>query len=96
MVAFLGFESTNPQEQKDFDHPGVLAEEKEGMRRVFDCINKLPDHYKTVLLLSKVMNYSQVETAEIMKTTPKAVESMIQRAKVALQKKLETTEGKNK
>lgn len=95
LFSYLGFEKTTQlQEQKNFEHPGVLAEEKEGMRRVFDCINALPDHYKSVIILCKVMNYSQVETAEIMKTTPKAIESMLQRAKVALQKKLDLEEGK--
>ncbi len=76
-----------------FDHPGVLAEQKESMSRLFECINALPENYKTVIILSKMMKKSQVEVAEIMGSTPKAVESLLQRAKLALQKKINQTEG---
>jgi RNA polymerase sigma-70 factor (ECF subfamily) len=79
--------------QKNFEHPGILAEQKQEMKRIFEAIHTLPDHHKTVLILSKIMRHSQVEVAEIMKTTPKAVESMLQRAKSALHKKLKIKEG---
>ena len=71
-----------------FDHPGVLLEQKETISRIFSCINKLPNFQKTALILSKLENKSQKEIAEIMNSTPKAVESLIQRAKKNLSEKL--------
>lgn len=71
-----------------FDHPGVLLEQKEIISRIFSCINQLPTLQKTALILSKLENKSQKEIAEIMNSTPKAVESLIQRAKKNLSQKL--------
>jgi len=89
----------NPNEQEaiqpaEFNHPGVQVEQKEQLRKMFDCINSLSEQHKTVLILSKIMKWSQVEVAAVMETTPKAVESMLQRAKMALDKKLKEMEGK--
>jgi len=53
----------------------------------------LPDNQKTALILHKIENKTQAEVAEIMQTSPKAIESLIQRAKTNLSKKLNTNEG---
>lgn len=71
-----------------FDHPGVLLEQKEEIGRIFRLINELTDNQKTALILSKIEQKSQKEIAEIMNMSPKAVESLVQRAKVQLAKKL--------
>lgn len=71
-----------------FDHPGVSLEQKEGFEQLFKHINSLPDNQKTALILSKIEEKSQIEIAEIMQLSPKAVESLVQRAKVNLLKKL--------
>lgn len=78
----------------DFNHPGVLMEEKEQLKNLFALINELPDNQKTALILMKIEGKSQTETAEIMTMTPKAVESLVQRAKSNLLKKLSSSEGK--
>lgn len=73
----------------EHNHPGVLLEHKEALDNLFKRINELPDNQKTALILHKIEQKSQVEVAEIMKLSPKAVESLIQRAKTNLSKKQE-------
>lgn len=79
----------------EWNHPGVLLEDKEALARLFAKINDLPPQQKTALLLLKVENKSQAETAEIMQISIKAVESLLQRAKQNLSKKINLSEGNN-
>lgn len=72
----------------NFDHPGVILENKEATATIFFHINQLPNQQKTALILTKIEGLSQAEAAEIMKISTKAVESIIQRAKKNLNKKL--------
>jgi RNA polymerase sigma factor (sigma-70 family) len=81
-------------DSKVFDHPGVLYEQKETLKNIFDQINSLPEKQRTALILSKIEQKSQKEISQIMQISPKAVESLIQRAKTTLAKKLMMTEGK--
>ena len=78
----------------DFDHPGVLMEQKQELNNLFTLINQLPDNQRTALILMKIEEKTQAETAEIMNLSPKAVESLVQRAKTNLSKKLNSSEGK--
>lgn len=82
------------QEVSHFEHPGVIMEQKEAVERIFRLMNELPDNQKTALILGKIEHKSQLEIAEIMNLSPKAVESLIQRAKNNLSKKLSDNEGK--
>lgn len=75
-------------EQAHFDHPGVLLEHKESLEEIFKCINELPDAQKTALILTKIEQKPQMEVAEIMELSLKAVEGLLQRAKNNLAKKL--------
>lgn len=77
----------------EFNHPGVQLEDKEAVAAIFRHINTLPDQQKTALILHKIEQKSQAEIAEIMEISPKAVESLIQRAKTNLAKKLGHSEG---
>jgi RNA polymerase sigma factor (sigma-70 family) len=81
-------------ETSHFNHPGVLMEQKEKLQHIYGLLNKLPPNQKTALILSKLESKSQQEIAEIMNLSPKAVESLIQRAKTGLEKKLKLNEGK--
>jgi RNA polymerase sigma factor (sigma-70 family) len=76
-----------------FDHPGVQLEDKEAMKKIFEAINGLPENQKTALILLKIEEKSQAETAEIMQISIKAVESLLQRAKNNLSKKIKNNEG---
>ena len=71
-----------------FDHPGILLERKEDARYLFEAIETLPDNQKTVFILTQIEELPQKEIAEIMNLSIKAVESLLQRAKANLRKKL--------
>ncbi|MGL4596926.1 MAG: RNA polymerase sigma factor [Bacteroidia bacterium] len=92
----LFFEETGEERYPllSFDHPGYALEQKEALSNIFNQINVLPDKQKTALILMKIESKSQVETAEIMGVSPKAVESLVQRAKTNLAKNLVHAEGK--
>lgn len=77
--------------QDQFNHPGVQLESKEEVAMIMNCINQLPDKQKTALILHKLEDKTQVEIAEIMESTPKAVESLVQRAKSNLKKIMSST-----
>ena len=52
---------------------------------IFEAINQLSDKQKTAIILLKIEDKSQVETAEIMNLNVKALESLFQRAKKNLE-----------
>ncbi len=72
-----------------FNHPGVELENQEKARILFAVIDKLPENQKTAFILLQIEELPQKEVAMIMKTTEKAVESLLQRAKASLRKNLE-------
>jgi RNA polymerase sigma-70 factor (ECF subfamily) len=87
------FEHQETMQTHAFNHPGVELEQKQAIQLIFLALNKLNDQQKTALILSKIEHKSQKEVAEIMNLTPKAVESLIGRAKNNLFKNLNTKEG---
>lgn len=90
---FIGFLDLNSSyEPIHFNHPGVDVEDKEALERIFNAINALPLKQRTAIILTKLEEKKQEEVAEIMKTSRKAVESLVQRAKKNLEKYL-ATEG---
>ncbi len=56
-------------------------------------IQNLPEKQKTAIILTKIEDRPQQEVAEIMGTSVKAVESLIQRAKAQIEKQLKRSEG---
>ena len=80
-------------EAAHFNHPGVAAEDKEALQKIYTYINELPDTQRTAFILVRLEDKNQKEVAEIMETSVKAVESLLQRAKQSLQKKINLTEG---
>lgn len=90
---FLG-KSDLPIEVPAFDHPGVLLEDREALENLFHHINQLPENQRTALILKYLDDLSQREIAEIMQVSEKALESLLQRAKQNLEKKLAKGEGK--
>lgn len=77
----------------EFNHPGVLIENQEETAFIFSCINELPDNQKTALILNKIEQLPIAEIAGIMDLSAKAVESLVQRAKTNLSKKIKGSEG---
>jgi RNA polymerase sigma-70 factor (ECF subfamily) len=89
-ITNLFFEDSNEvkHDKANFNHPGVELENKEAVEKIFHEINQLPTNQKTVIILSRIEQKSQAEVAEIMNLSIKAVESLYQRAKQNLSKKL--------
>ncbi len=75
-------------ERPDFDHPGIKLEQRENARYLFEAIETLPENQKTVFILAHIEELPQKEIAAIMDLSLKAVESLLQRAKGNLRKKL--------
>ncbi|MBN2482098.1 MAG: sigma-70 family RNA polymerase sigma factor [Bacteroidales bacterium] len=72
----------------DLENPEQILISTEQKKLIQSALDGLPDKQKTAFILSKYDNLSQKEIAEILDTTEGAVESLIQRAKANLQKKL--------
>lgn len=86
--SFLKF-GESESERPDFEHPGVLLENKENAKSLFKAIDTLPESQKTAFILSFVEELPRQEVAEIMEISLKAVESLLQRGKKNLRDKLE-------
>lgn len=82
-----------PEEKKSVDtmfhHPGIAVENKEKAGILFRAIESLPEKQKLAFTLIKVQGMSYEEACTIMQQNIKAVESLITRAKLNLQKQLE-------
>ena len=72
----------------NFEHPGILLENKEKAALLFGIINELGENQKTAFLLSKVDGLSNPEIATIMELSISSVESLVFRAKTILKEKL--------
>lgn len=72
----------------NFEHPGILLENKEKATILFGIINELKENQKTAFLLSKVDGLSNPEIAAIMDLSISSVESLVFRAKTILKEKI--------
>ncbi len=90
MVSLFGSDSLVPRlELPQFDHPGVVLENKENARILFHAIQSLPEQQKTAFILSFMEELPRQEVAEVMGLSLKAVESLLQRAKANLRQRLD-------
>jgi len=71
-----------------FEHPGIVLEKKQEAAILFSVINTLTENQKTAFVLSKIDGLSNGEISEIMELSISSVESLLFRAKGALQIKL--------
>lgn len=78
-----------PSQTIEFEHPGVLLENKENAAALYKVMDCLPDSQKTAFILSYIEELPRQEVANIMKTSLKAVESLLQRAKKNMRSELE-------
>jgi RNA polymerase sigma factor (sigma-70 family) len=72
----------------EFNHPGVILDNKEKAGELFKALQKIPDSQRIAFTLSKIEGLSNNEIAEIMNTSFYAVESLLARAKTNLKKEL--------
>lgn len=86
-------------EQQGFYHPGISLENKENAQLLYTAIQVLPDRQKTAFILSFIEELPRQEVADIMQTSLKGVESLLQRGKKNLRdqlKKWYPNRGKSK
>jgi len=79
----------NASDSIDFEHPGVLLENKEHAIILYQVIDGLSDNQKTAFILSYIEDLPRQKVADIMETSLKAVESLLQRAKKNMRPELE-------
>jgi len=72
----------------EFNHPGILLENKEKAAIIFKAIHRLPESQRIIFTLAKVDGKSYQEIAEIVGKSLSSVESTMFRAKKGLQEKL--------
>lgn len=84
----FGDDNTPVYEPEDFNHPGVLKEKKEDAAILFKVIDQLPENQRAAFILNKVEGLGYRKIASILEISESAVDSLLQRAKVNLRKKL--------
>ena len=77
------------EEPVNFNHPGVLLDNKEKAAVLFQAIKELPKNQRVAFTLHKIEGLSYKEVADIMDISLYAVESLMGRAKNKLKKILE-------
>jgi len=75
--------------KESFHHPGILAENKEKAAVLFKAIESLPEKQQLAFTLIKIQGMNYEDACSILQQNVKAVESLVSRAKVNLQKKLQ-------
>ncbi len=68
----------------EFNHPGVILDNKEKARELFKAMEQLPDNQRIAFTLNKLEGLNNQEIAEAMKISHYAVESLLARAKANL------------
>ena len=76
------------QKISNFEHPGILLENKEKAEILYKVINELSENQKAAFILSKIDGLSNLEISEILEVSISAVESLIFRSKTKLKEKL--------
>ncbi|MDH5397868.1 MAG: RNA polymerase sigma factor [Cyclobacteriaceae bacterium] len=75
-------------EPADFKHPGLVMEEAEMAKMLYNALLELPDDQQTAFTLLKLEGLSYEEIGEVMKKSKSSVESLLHRAKSNLRKLL--------
>jgi RNA polymerase sigma factor (sigma-70 family) len=86
----------DPSSATDFHHPGIALDNKEKAAILFRAIRGLPEKQRLAFTLVKVQGMSYDEAAAITRQSVKALESLITRAKVNLQKQLAVVHKQDK
>ena len=79
----------------DFNHPGIVLENKERAGELFKALERIPENQRVAFTLHKLEGISYQEIAAIMNTSLYAVESLMGRAKSNLKKILKDYYEKN-
>jgi len=83
------FSRQNKEDDRiEFNHPGVILEQKQAVSEILNQLNQLPPKQKGAILLKVIDGLSQKEIAEVLDLSEKAVESLLSRARVNMKKQL--------
>ena len=74
----------------NFQHPGIVIENKELAKVLYAALESLPDSQQTAFVLYEMQGMDYKQIAETMEMSVPAVESLLFRARAALRKKLST------
>ncbi len=85
---FSFFSDNTAHEIVDYVHPGIIAENEERSKILFQAIDNLPESQRTAYTLHKLEDLSYEEIAEIMQKSVSSIESIMHRAKMNLQAEL--------
>jgi len=69
--------------------PEELMNDKQKKEFIKSAVDKLPGHYRTIIMLRDIEGYSVKETSELLELTEANVKSRLHRARLALKKLLE-------
>ncbi len=83
---WVGIGDKEASEVAEFNHPGIALDKKEEAGILFRALQQLPESQRTAFTLIKAEGLSYEETSAIMKTTIKAVEALMHRAKENLRR----------
>ena len=78
-----------PNATIDFNHPGVLLENQERTKILFNAIDQLAENQKVAYTMHKIEGMSYSEISELTELSVSSVESLMFRAKKKLQQLLE-------
>lgn len=93
-LRFFGDDERDPTATlSDYDHPGVMLEDREAVHALFTLIDTLPTRQRSILILKAVDGLEQQEIAAILELSVKSVESLLSRAKDNLKQKMMDNEG---
>ena len=84
-----------PVQVVNFDHPGVLLENKERAKALFDAIDQLAENQRIAYTMHKIEGVPYGEIAELMGLSVSSVESLMFRAKKRLKELLRDYYEKN-
>lgn len=80
--------AANEPDTAKYGDPGEWVERAERLEQARAAIHRLPEELKTALILTVFEELSQQEAAELLDTTPKAIEARVYRARKALREAL--------
>ena len=86
--SFFGDRNGAHDHPVEFNHPGVLLDNKEKAGELFKALQLIPEKQRIAFMLNKIEGLNNSEIAEIMDTSFYAVESLLARAKLNLREKL--------
>ncbi len=88
IYSLFGEDNRTIHDPADPVHPGIELERKEDAAILFRLLDTLPENQRTAFLLNKIEELSYREIAQILNTTESAIDSLLQRAKQNLRKKI--------